>query len=676
LTGFWRYGGFNSEEALATAEAMAGQITHRGPDDTGVWTDVDIGLMLAHRRLSILDLSPAGHQPMVSASGRYVIVFNGEIYNHLDLRQELDVASPLWGGHSDTETLLAGFEAWGIEATIKKSIGMFAIVLWDRAERALTLARDRMGEKPLYYGWNGKSFLFASELKALRAYRNFNANINRNALTLLLRHNYIPAPYSIYHGIFKLLPGTILTLRQGATIACPWGFDTPPFGPFQGQGVSLRPYWALRDVVEHGQAKPFTGTENEAVEELERVLTDAIRSQQISDVPLGAFLSGGVDSSTIVALMQSHSSRPVRTFTIGFQEEGYNEAEHAKAVARHLGTEHTELYVTPHEAMAVIPRLPAIYDEPFSDSSQIPTFLVSEMTRKHVTVSLSGDAGDELFGGYDRYFLMNRLARKIGWLPRGSRRALARGITTISPSGWDSLYSQLGPMLPNRMRMKNVGDKAHKLAQVLEADNLEAIYQRLVSHWKSPTDIVINASEPPTSLTDQRRRTSRSDFIHHIMYLDAISYLPDDILAKVDRDAMAVSLETRVPFLDHRVVEFAWRLPLSMKIRNGQGKWILRQVLYKYVQAELINRSKKGFGVPIDSWLRGPLRDWAESLLNEGRLRREGFLHSGPIIRKWHEHISGARNWHYYLWDVLMFQAWLEYWNSCGHLQSISPLTP
>lgn len=675
LTGFWRNDGNNTEEARATVEAMARQIAHRGPDDSGVWTDAENGLALAHRRLSILDLSPAGHQPMISASGRYAIVFNGEIYNHLELRRELGDGSPSWVGHSDTETMLAGFEAWGIEATLRKSIGMFAIVLWDRKERLLTLARDRMGEKPLYYGWCGKSFLFASELKAIRAYPSFDAVINRDAITLLLRHNYIPAPYSIYRGIFKLWPGTVLTLRQGAGAACPWDLDNPPFEPFQSRGVSLRPYWSLWNVVEQGQAQPFTGTENEAVEELERVLTDAVRSQQISDVPLGAFLSGGVDSSTIVALMQSHSSRPVKTFTIGFQEEGYNEAEHAKAVARHLGTEHTELYVTPHEAMAVIPRLPAIYDEPFSDSSQIPTFLVSEMTRRHVTVSLSGDAGDELFGGYTRYFLMKNISRKLNWLPRGSLRAVARGLTAISPSGWDSLYSRLEPVLPNRMRMNNVGDRAHKLAEILGANAPDAIYHKLVSHWDSPADIVIGAGEPPTLLTNQRRRTGPPDFEHRMMYLDAISYLPDDILVKVDRDAMALGLETRVPFLDHRVVEFAWRLPLSFKIRNGQGKWILRQVLYKHVPAELIERSKQGFGVPMDSWMRGPLRDWAESLLNEERLRREGYFHPVPIVRKWREHLSGIRNWQYYLWDILMFQSWLEYWNAPVSPPSISPRT-
>jgi asparagine synthase (glutamine-hydrolysing) len=424
--------------------------------------------------------------------------------------------------------------------------------------------------------------------------------------------------------------------------------------------VTLSWYWSAQEVAERCRAHPFTGTEREAVNELERLLAEAVQAQQISDVPLGAFLSGGVDSSAIVALMQSRANRPVKTFTIGFHETGYNEAVYAKEVAHHLGTEHTELYVTPDEALAVIPRLPAIYDEPFADSSQIPTFLVAQLARQHVTVSLSGDAGDELFGGYNRYFRMNSLLRKIGWLPGISRQALAKGITALSPSVWNHMYSYVEPMLPHHLRITNAGDMVLKLAETLTADSPEAIYHRLVSHWKSPADVVINGNEPPTLLTDQRCRSHHSEFEHRMMYLDAVSYLPDDILVKVDRAAMAVSLETRVPFLDHRVVEYSWRLPLSLKIRNGQGKWILRQVLYKHVPRELIERPKQGFGVPIDSWLRGPLRGWAESLLSESRLRREGFFHTDLIRKKWHEHLSGARNWQYYLWDVLMFQAWLE----------------
>jgi asparagine synthase (glutamine-hydrolysing) len=452
----------------------------------------------------------------------------------------------------------------------------------------------------------------------------------------------------------------MLAIRHGAATSCPWAPDRPPFEPFQDNGVSLRWYWSANEVAEKCRTNPFTGTESEAVDELERVLAEAVQAQQISDVPLGAFLSGGVDSSAIVALMQSRATVPVKTFTIGFHEAGYNEAVYAKEVARHLGTDHTELYVTPKEALAIVPRLSAIYDEPFSDSSQIPTFLVAQMARRHVTVSLSGDAGDELFGGYNRYFQMRSLWHKIGWLPDFSRQALAQGLTALSPSDWSTLYSFIAPILPQRFRMTNAGDQVHKLAEILTADTLESIYYRLVSHWKSPAEVVVNGSEPVTSLTDQSRWSHHPEFEQRMMYLDAISYLPDDILVKVDRAAMAVSLETRVPFLDHRVVEFAWRLPLSLKIRNGQGKWILRQVLYKHVPKELIERPKQGFGVPLDSWLRGPLREWAESLLSEERLRREGFFHPEPILQKWHEHLSGARNWQYNLWDILMFQAWLE----------------
>lgn len=643
---------------------MADAIHHRGPDDAGQWSDPDAGIGLAHRRLSILDLSPAGHQPMHSLSGRFVILFNGEIYNHLDVRKELENSGRRsichWRGHSDTETLLSGLDAWGIKETLRRSVGMFAMAIWDRDERTLTLARDRMGEKPLYYGWNRGVFLFGSELKALRAFPGFNSEINRDAITLLLRHNCIPTPYSIFRGVFKLWPGAMLSLRHGAATSCPWELDSPPFEPFQNNDITLSWYWSSKEVAEKCQSHPFTGTESEAVVELERVLTEAVQAQQISDVPLGAFLSGGVDSSIIVALMQARADRPVKTFTIGFHEAGYNEAIHAKEVARHLGTDHTELYVTANEAQAVIPRLPAMYDEPFADSSQIPTFLVAQMARQQVTVSLSGDAGDELFGGYNRYLQMHNLWRKIGWLPVGSRQVIATGITALSSAGWDNLYTLLEPLLPNRLRMMNAGDKAHKLAEILLADTPEEIYHRLTSHWKLPADVVVGASEPLTTLTDRRLWVQLPFLEQRMMYLDSISYLPDDILVKVDRAAMAVSLETRVPFLDHRVVKFAWRLPLSLKIRNGQGKWILRQVLYNHVPKELIERPKQGFGVPIDSWLRGPLRDWTEELLNEKRLRREGFFRPEPIRQKWQEHLSGARNWQYYLWDVLMFQSWLE----------------
>ena len=627
-----------------TLRRMTDAIVHRGPDDEGHWHDRDAGVALGHRRLSILDLSPAGHQPMHSASGRLVIVFNGEIYNHRQLRGELERLAPRqWRGHSDTEVLLEAFETWGVESAAKRLIGMFAIALWDRRERVLHLMRDRIGEKPLYYGRVGKAFLFASELKSLRCFPGWEGVVDRDALTLLLRHTYIPAPHSIYRGIHKLAPGTILSLPLGAA-AIPH-----PVG-----------YWSARECAEQGIARPFQGTERQAADQLDQLLRDAVGQQMEADVPLGAFLSGGVDSSAVVAMMQAQSSRPVRTFTIGFDEKSYNEAEYAKAVAQHLGTAHTELYINASDALGVIARLPKIYDEPFTDSSQIPTFLVSQLTRRHVTVSLSGDGGDELFGGYNRYFWCRDIWRKIGWLSPGSRTAFAKGLRLLSPQGWDRAFRACSALLPGSLRVPAPGDKLHKLAEIVDVAHPIDMYQQLVSLWQDPQGIVLQSREPKTALTDRSRWISTEDFTLQMMYQDLVGYLPDDILVKVDRAAMAVSLETRVPFLDHRVVEFAWRLPLDLKIRSGQGKWLLRQVLYRYVPRELIERPKMGFGVPIDSWLRGPLRDWAEELLNEKRLKEEGYFDPAPIRLKWQEHLSGQRNWQYHLWDVLMYQSWLE----------------
>jgi len=619
---------------------MADAIIHRGPDDSGVWVDEAEGVALAHRRLAILDLSPAGHQPMLSVSGHFVMVFNGEIYNHLELREEL--TGQIWRGHSDTETLLAAFERWGIEATLKKSVGMFAIALWDRESRSLTLARDRLGEKPLYYGWQGETFLFGSELKALRAHPAFGVEIDRNALALFLRHNAVPAPYSIYRDIRKLPPGTFLTLHARQK-------DAQPVA-----------YWSARAVAEAGQRNLFRGSDAEAIIELERLLRKSIAGQMLADVPLGAFLSGGIDSTTVVALMQAQSTRPVKTFTIGFNEAGYNEAEHAHAVARHLGCEHTELYVTPQDAMDVIPNLSAVYDEPFADSSQIPTCLVSHLARQHVTVSLSGDGGDELFGGYNRYFWARNIWRKLGWVPRPLRAALAGVLTSVPPASWNTAFQKLERWLPARLRYATPGDKLHKAAEILAVRSPEEIYLGLVSHWKNPAQLVPGSHEPPTILTDPSYQADLPDFEHRMMYLDTVTYLPDDILTKVDRAAMSVSLETRVPLLDHRVVEFAWTLPLDMKIRHGQGKWLLRQVLDRHVPKSIMERPKMGFGVPIDHWLRGPLKPWAAALIEPARLTREGIFDPAPIQRKWLEHQAGTRNWSYHLWDILMFQQWQE----------------
>jgi asparagine synthase (glutamine-hydrolysing) len=628
---------------------MTDAIVHRGPDDSGAWVDEAHGVALGHRRLSIVDLSPAGHQPMTSSSARYVIVFNGEIYNYRELRADLEQGrqAPVWRGHSDTEVLLAAIEAWGLQGAVTRAVGMFAFALWDRSLRRLSLVRDRLGEKPLYYGLAGRHFIFASELKALRVFPGFDARIDRDALCQFMRFNYVPAPRSIFAGIRKLSPGTIVE----------FSID----GDRVRELVSAR-YWSARQCAEEGIRAPFQGTEHEACDELERLLAQSIGGQMVADVPLGAFLSGGIDSSTVVALMQAQSSRPIRTFTIGFGEAEYNEAKHAGAVAKHLGCDHTELYVTPEQAMSVIPRLAVLYDEPFADSSQVPTFLVSELARRHVTVSLSGDGGDELFGGYNRYFWAMKVWRKLRTVPAPLRTVLAKTLQLPSPAAWSRAFAMGAPFVPARHRHANAGDKVHKLAELIGATEPERIYLRLLSHWDAPSELVRGSKEPVNSVTDRREWIDCSDFEHRMMYLDTVAYLPDDILVKVDRAAMGVSLETRVPMLDHRVVEFAWRLPISMKIRDGEGKWPLRRVLDRHVPRKLVDRPKMGFGVPIDHWLRGPLRKWAEDLLDERRLATQGYFEPAPIREKWGEHLSGRRNWQYLLWDVLMFQSWIDHW--------------
>lgn len=636
ITGFWGGDTFNP----VIAERMAQRIVSRGPDDAGVWSDNAVGLALAHRRLSILDLSPAGHQPMLSPCGRFTIVYNGEIYNHQYLRKELEAegAGLTWRGHSDTETLLAVILRWGIEGALTRLNGMFAFALWDSSERTLFLARDRMGEKPLYYGRSGGAFLFGSELKALAEHPEWRGRVDRNALALYMRHNYVPTPWSIYEGIAKLPPAHFVAIRED-------GYSV-------GEPVC---YWNLGDIAERGAVAAPVSPESRT-NELESLLRDAVAKRMTADVPLGAFLSGGYDSSTVVALMQAQSERPVKTFSIGFHEEGYNEAKHAKAVAEHLGTEHTELYVSPEEAMAVIPKLPGIYDEPFSDSSQIPTYLVSQLARSHVIVSLSGDGGDELFYGYGRYFIGERIWGKLEKIPVSMRRAAA-WIARYAPA--KALESAMR-VLPKQLRIEHFADRLPKLAEILAHPSGEAFYHQLVSHWSKPDRLVLGASEPVTIFNQHDQLAGPKGFCGRMMYLDQMTYLPDDILTKVDRASMAVSLEARVPLLDHRVVEFAWGLPMEYKYREGQSKWLLRQVLYRHVPREIMERPKMGFGVPIEHWLRGPLREWAEVLLDEDRLKREGFFNPAPIRRMWKEHVSGERRWHYYLWDVLMFQAWLE----------------
>ncbi len=626
LTGYWKTGGSSAPELQAQIERMTSTLVPRGPDDSGTWIDAECGLALGFRRLAILDLTPAGHQPMPSASGRYVIVFNGEVYNFAELRQELEARGDRFRGGSDTEVMLAAIEAWGLEAATQRFVGMFAIALWDRQERQLALVRDRLGKKPLYYGWAGPVFLFGSELKALRAHRACGAAVDRGALSLFLRHGFIPAPHSIYQGIHQLPPGCIVR------IAAP---DAPPATP--------QPYWSLREVAERGVREPFAGSDREATDRLEALLREAVRLRMIADVPLGAFLSGGVDSSAVVALMQAQSQRPVQTFSIGFAESQYDEAPHAKAVAQHLGTAHTELYVTPENARDVIPRLPEIYDEPFADISQIPTCLLAQLARRHVTVSLSGDGGDELFAGYARYAETERYWQKLSRIPGALRGLIGCGMKAVGQG------SRLGRLLARR-------------ADVLGMKTPEALYLRNSSQWKTPAEVVIGGFEPPTVYTDSTRWPAGCGFTERMQFFDSSSYLSDDIFTKVDRASMAVSLEARVPLTDHRVVEFGWSLPRTLKVRGGQGKWILREVLDRYVPRRLIERPKMGFGVPMGAWLRGPLRDWAEALLDERRLRAEGYFHPAPIRERWRTHLSGESEGEYYLWNVLMFQAWREKW--------------
>lgn len=644
LAGCWgRVGGESMEEVgLRMADAVA----HRGPDAAGVWVDGDAGLALSHRRLSILDLSAEGSQPMLSAGGRYVIVFNGEVYNFGAIRRELEERSTTpvaFRGHSDTEVILAAVEAWGLVPAVRRFVGMFAFALWDRKERTLHLVRDRLGIKPLFYGWSRGVLLFGSELKALRRHPAFVGDVDRRGVSLLMRHGYIPAPYSIYQGVSKLPPGCVLSVRDGSR-----------------ESAAPEPYWSARAVAEEGVRSRHRGTDAEMIEECHDLLTDAVRLRMIADVPLGAFLSGGVDSSTVVALMQASSSRPVKTFSIGFHDRGYDEAEFAHDVARHLGTDHSELYVSPQEALGVIPGLPAMFDEPFADSSQIPTYLVSRLARREVVVSLSGDGGDELFAGYNRHVWGKRLWRSASRVPAGVRRAGARALTSVSPQAWDRVYAGVAPVLPSGLHQRNPGFKLHKLAQVLPAGSPEAMYHTLTSQWKSPEQLVIGGAEPPTTITDASQHARLADFTERMMFLDLVTYLPGDILTKVDRASMAVGLEARVPLLDHRVVEHAWRLPLSVKLRDGQSKWILRQVLYRYVPRELIERPKAGFGIPLAAWLRGPLRAWGEELLDAQRMREEGFLNAALVRARWDEHQQGRRDWEHELWAVLMFQAWLR----------------
>jgi len=648
LTGLFDSSHKPASSRQARISAMNASLQHRGPDAEGLW--IGEGVALGHRRLAIVDLSEAGAQPMTSGCGRFVIAFNGEIYNHNDLRQDLAAAGVTsdWKGHSDTETLLAGIAHWGLDETLKRSTGMFAIALWDQAERRLSLVRDRIGEKPLYWGWAGSTLVFGSELKALRNHPGFPSDVCRGALMQYLRFGYVPAPYSIHPGIWKLEPGCVLEVVQSPPEQSP----KLPLRPGASLGsLSIRRYWSLNAVVEAGQRTVFS-EESRALRALETGLSKAVGAQMAADVPLGAFLSGGIDSSLIVALMQKQASAAVKTFTIGFEEAGFNEAPHAAAVARYLGTDHTEIMISERDARDVIPFLPEIYDEPFADSSQIPTFLVSREARRYVSVALSGDAGDELFGGYNRYFWGPRIWRRFERMPEKIRHAFVTGLAIVPPSVWNRIAGRA---------VARAGDKVQKLTHALSgAGSSDELYRNLVSLWRRPENLV-RYTEPPSSLEDVMPEVM-TDPAARMMVQDMRSYLPDDILCKVDRAAMSVSLETRVPFLDPQIIELSTRLPMHMKIRDNQGKWALRQILYRHVPQELIDRPKAGFAIPVGEWLRGPLRDWAEELLSEDKLIEDGLFNPEPIRRLWAEHLSGRHDRTTGIWTILMFQAWRKRW--------------
>jgi len=636
------------DDPLVLLRRMGDQLAHRGPDDSGVWFDNDCSVGFSHRRLSIIDLSAQGHQPMFSASGRFVIAYNGEIYNHLELKKELLQANVVFRGGSDTEVLLAAIESWGIKQTLQRCIGMFAFSLWDKKEQTLSLVRDRMGEKPLYYGWQGKgverTFLFGSELKSLRQHPSWQGGIERDALANLLRYNYIPAPQTIHPGVYKLRPGHLLKLKKKNN---------------REWSEQEECWWSLQEVAQQARENPFTGSRAHAIDHLDKLLHDSIQGQSLADVPLGAFLSGGVDSSSVAAVMQATSNHPIKSFTIGFENSAYDESSNARAVANHLGSNHHEWIVTADDALSLIPKLPNYYDEPFADVSQIPTLLVSALAKQNVAVALSGDGGDELFAGYNRHQWAPSLLRKMQYFPEIIRKALAVLIESASPSGWDYFFKTIDSFLPRQLRVRHPGEKIHKIAMLLKQSGERELYETLVKIWPDPIPLLNSNSYNLADRYEELWNIGGS-FTERMTRLDTVTYLPDDILTKVDRAAMSNSLETRVPLLDHRIVEFAAQLPLSMKIHQGTGKWILRELLDRYVPRDLIERPKSGFGIPIGSWLKDPLREWAEDLLSEQKLKNSGYFDVKQIREVWMQHTSGKKNQQYQLWSVLMFQAWLD----------------
>ena len=653
------FGNLRTDELAISVQKMSATLTHRGPDDTGSWINEESGIAFGHQRLSIVDLSSVGHQPMMSPCGRFSVIFNGEIYNHLQLRDKLNASAykQSWKGHSDTETLVSAFSQWGIEKTLEQLVGMFAIAVWDIRIKKLYLIRDRFGEKPLYYGWSNNTFLFGSELKALRSYKGFNNEIDRNVLSLYMQYMYVPSPYSIFKDVYKLDPGCILEIDDSGKVQPPEQITS---SVFNAKGISIKQWYSLSKIAKNSQNN-LIEDENEAIELLEKTLLESVQSQLISDVPLGAFLSGGIDSSMIVALMSKVCNHPVKTFTIGFEEGEFNEAVYAKDVAKHLETDHHELYITANDALKVIPSLPSLYDEPFADSSQIPTYLVSKLARKNVTVSLSGDAGDELFGGYNRYLWGKQVWGKLKWMPLIMRQVLGIGIHKIPVSIWNKSSC----VLPRKYQVSSMGDKAHRMAHRLKnVGSLDDMYNSLVTEGFREEGLVINNRLIlKTKLDDCSIALGIKESEQRMMLWDSVTYLPDDILTKVDRAAMGVSLETRIPFLDHRVAELAWRIPLNMKIKDGVGKWPVRQILYKYVPKELIERPKAGFAVPVGQWIRGPLHEWASDLLDESRIKREGYFDPKLVQQLWGQHLSGHYDWTPRLWAILMFQSWLELHN-------------
>ena len=645
LVGFLDNSHSLSNESLnALSRKMSDTLKNRGPDDAGSWVDQKTGIAMSHRRLAIQDTSLAGHQPMVSKSGRYVIVYNGEIYNYRILRRELKKTGYVFRSQSDTEVLLAAVEVWGLNIALDKFIGMFAFALWDKDNRELYLVRDRVGEKPLYYGLFGNVILFGSELKALEVHDSFVKSINRDAISLLLRYNYIPAPYSIYDNIYKIKPGTFLAIKVEK----------------QKISTTEHVYWSFENAVKSGGSDNKIFSYEEAKFGIKDALTESVRSQMIADVPLGAFLSGGIDSSLIVSIMQSLSSNPIKTYTIGFDHSEYNEANDAKLIANYLGTEHTELYVTASQALDVIPKIPNIFDEPFADSSQIPTYLISKLARSDVTVSLSGDGGDELFGGYNRYCKGYSTWKNLSRMPYPINYFFSEIIYSLNPYKWNLLYNYLGKYITNEKRHKNIGDKLYKMADVVKINSPQDMYLSLVSFWDNTEKIVLNSSEPMTIPRDYNNWIGNLDDRENMMFLDTISYLPDDILTKVDRSSMAVSLESRAPFLNHPLIELSQRIPIELKIKEGNGKWILRNILNDFIPTNFIDKPKTGFGVPIAEWLRGPLKEWAESLIDNSRLKHDGYFNAVLVSDMWEKHINKHRNYGHHLWSILMFQAWLE----------------